>query len=117
MITPHIAKRIEQYTKQQPGLYSWEIRDRLVQDNIWRRENVPSLRSISRLLNNNDKLKTMPELRKQQTSRNSYLIASILDLPSKGRESSSRSSGSSRVSSSSSLDSNAGRLEGLKLTG
>ena len=115
VITPRIAQRNEQYTKQQPGLYSCEIRDRLVQDNICRRENVPSLSSLSRLLNNKDKLKTLSELRKQQTSSNSFLIASILDLPSKGRESSS--SGSSQVSSSSSLDGNAGRAEGPKLTG
>ena len=83
VITPHIAQRIELYTKRQPGLYSREIRDRLVQDNICSTENVPSLSSISRWLKNKDELKTSSSERSQQTSSNSFLIASILDLPSK----------------------------------
>lgn len=30
VITPHLAARIGQYLKKKPGIYSWEIRDRLV---------------------------------------------------------------------------------------
>ena len=57
VITPLIAQRIEQLAKQQPGLYSWEIRDRLVQENICSRENIPSLSSISRLLKRKRKIR------------------------------------------------------------
>ena len=106
VITPLIAQKIEQYAKQQPGLYSWEIRDRLVRENIFNRENIPSLSSISRLLKKKGTQEAASE-KKQQTSSNSYSIASILNLPSKGESSSSNSSS---VSSFSSLNNHEGRI-------
>jgi len=112
VITPLIAQRIEQLAKQQPGLYSWEIRDRLVQENICSRENIPSLSSISRLLKRKGNQETASE-GSQQTSSNSYTIASILNLPSNCESSSSTSSS---VCSFSSLDSNEGRTDDHKHT-
>lgn len=106
VITPHIAQRIKQYTQQQPGLYSWEIRERLVQENVCSRENIPSLSSISRLLKNKSKSETAAK-GNQQTSSTSYTIASILNLPSNGESSSSTSSSTS----SSSLGSNEKRID------
>ena len=106
VISPLIAQKIKQLANQQPGLYSWEIRDRLVQENICNRENVPSLSSISRLL----KRKGIQEIaseRSQQTCSNSYTIASILNLPSNDESSSLISSS---VSSFSSLNSSEERI-------
>ena len=113
VITPNIAQKIKQYTKEQPGLYSWEIRDRLIQENICSRENIPSLSSISRLLKNEGKSELRASQGSQQTTgSNSYTIASILNLPSNEEElSQSRASSSG----SSSLDSNEGQMDDHKL--
>ena len=101
VITPQIARRIDQYLKEHPGIYSWEIRDRLLQDNICRLENIPSLSSISRVLNNKDKqARVYAEGVQQPTNSNSYSIASILNLPTKRQSSLSKSSSVSSLSSS-----------------
>ena len=101
VITPRIAKRIEEYTKKQPGIYSWEIRDRLVQDNICSLENIPSLSSINRLLNNKDKRMTASAVGVREPSgSNLHSIASILNLPSNSEASLSSLSSVSSISAS-----------------
>ena len=101
VITPRIAKRIKEYTNEQPGIYSWEIRDRLVQENICNLENIPSLSSISRLLNNKDKRTTASAEGVQRMSgSNPHSIASILNLPANSEASLSSSSSVSSISAS-----------------
>ncbi|KAK7882764.1 hypothetical protein WMY93_028938 [Mugilogobius chulae] len=48
--TPDVEKRIEEYKRDSPGMFSWEIRDRLLKDGICDRNNVPSVSAISRIL-------------------------------------------------------------------
>nr|AYE21200.1 PAX3 [Pteria penguin]QEE04211.1 PAX3 [Pteria penguin] len=48
--TPEVEKKIEQYKKDNPGIFSWEIRDRLLKEGICDRSTVPSVSSISRVL-------------------------------------------------------------------
>jgi paired box protein 3/7 len=48
--TPEVEKKIEQYKRENPGIFSWEIRDRLLKDGICDRSSVPSVSSISRVL-------------------------------------------------------------------
>ncbi|XP_076256800.1 uncharacterized protein LOC143194108 [Rhynchophorus ferrugineus] len=48
--TPEIETRIEQYKRENPSIFSWEIRDRLVKDGICDRSTAPSVSAISRLL-------------------------------------------------------------------
>lgn len=48
--TPEVEKKIENYKKDNPGIFSWEIRDRLIKDGICDRTTVPSVSSISRVL-------------------------------------------------------------------
>ncbi|XP_017494503.1 PREDICTED: protein gooseberry-like, partial [Rhagoletis zephyria] len=48
--TPDIEKRIEDYRKENPGIFSWEIRDRLIKEGLCDRTTAPSVSSISRLL-------------------------------------------------------------------
>ena len=48
--TPEVEKRIENYKKDNPGIFSWEIRDRLIKDGVCDRSTVPSVSSISRVL-------------------------------------------------------------------
>ena len=48
--TPEVEKKIENYKRDNPGIFSWEIRDRLLKDSICDRSTVPSVSSISRVL-------------------------------------------------------------------
>ncbi|KAJ8982043.1 hypothetical protein NQ317_001738, partial [Molorchus minor] len=48
--TPEVENRIEQYKRENPSIFSWEIRDRLVKEGICDRSTAPSVSAISRLL-------------------------------------------------------------------
>uniref|UniRef100_A0A182IQH2 Protein gooseberry n=1 Tax=Anopheles atroparvus TaxID=41427 RepID=A0A182IQH2_ANOAO len=48
--TPEIEARIEELRKANPGIFSWEIRDRLIKDGLCDKTSAPSVSSISRLL-------------------------------------------------------------------
>jgi len=48
--TPEIESKIEEYKGVSPGIFSWEIRDRLVAEGVCEKEEAPSISSISRLL-------------------------------------------------------------------
>jgi len=37
-----VEKKIEEYKRENPGMFSWEIRDKLLKDGICDRNNVPS---------------------------------------------------------------------------
>ena len=50
LATPEIEAKIEGYKKENPGVFSWEIRDKLVEDGVCSDETVPSISSISRLM-------------------------------------------------------------------
>uniref|UniRef100_A0A4W5QK66 Paired box 3a n=1 Tax=Hucho hucho TaxID=62062 RepID=A0A4W5QK66_9TELE len=48
---PDVDKKIEEYKRDNPGMFSWEIRDTLLKDGICDRNNVPSgMSSISRTM-------------------------------------------------------------------
>ncbi|XDV32788.1 hypothetical protein PO909_003511 [Leuciscus waleckii] len=44
--SPDVEKRVEEYKRENPGIFSWEIRDKLLKEGICDRDNVPSVRSI-----------------------------------------------------------------------
>ncbi|KOX79492.1 Segmentation protein paired [Melipona quadrifasciata] len=49
--TPEVEARIEDMKRQNPGIFSWEIREKLIkQDGICDKASAPSVSSISRLL-------------------------------------------------------------------
>ncbi|XP_032235238.2 paired box protein Pax-6 isoform X1 [Nematostella vectensis] len=50
--TPPVVNKILQYKQQNPTIFAWEIRDRLVEEGICDRENTPSVSSINRILRN-----------------------------------------------------------------
>ncbi len=50
MATPEVEQTIDNYKKDNPGIFSWEIRDRLIKDGLCDRNTVPSVSSISRVL-------------------------------------------------------------------
>ncbi|CAG9809478.1 unnamed protein product [Chironomus riparius] len=48
--TPEIETRIEELKKENPGMFSWEIREQLIKEGICDKQSAPSVSSISRLL-------------------------------------------------------------------
>lgn len=48
--TPEIEKKIEDYKRENPSIFSWEIRDKLIKEGLCDRSTAPSVSSISRLL-------------------------------------------------------------------
>ncbi|XP_028380691.2 paired box protein Pax-1 [Phyllostomus discolor] len=50
--TPNVVKHIRDYKLGDPGIFAWEIRDRLLADGVCDKYNVPSVSSISRILRN-----------------------------------------------------------------
>uniref|UniRef100_A0A1B6CDH9 Paired domain-containing protein n=1 Tax=Clastoptera arizonana TaxID=38151 RepID=A0A1B6CDH9_9HEMI len=52
--TPDVERRIEEYKEENPGIFSWEIRDRLIKEGLCDRGNAPSVSAISRLLRGHD---------------------------------------------------------------
>jgi len=55
-ITPEITKRIEAFVAEQPDMFSWEVRDRLLLEGVCVKANLPSMEAISQLLKSkNDK--------------------------------------------------------------
>ncbi|KAH8328722.1 hypothetical protein KR074_001241 [Drosophila pseudoananassae] len=48
--TPDIEARIEELKQSQPGIFSWEIRAKLIEAGVCDKQSAPSVSSISRLL-------------------------------------------------------------------
>ncbi|XP_025075906.1 protein gooseberry-like [Pogonomyrmex barbatus] len=48
--TPEVEARIEDLRRQNPGIFSWEIRDKLIKDGVCDKASAPSVSSITRLL-------------------------------------------------------------------
>uniref|UniRef100_A0ABD2WKQ6 Segmentation protein paired n=1 Tax=Trichogramma kaykai TaxID=54128 RepID=A0ABD2WKQ6_9HYME len=51
---PEVESKIENYKRQNPSIFSWEVRDRLIKEGICDRTNVPSVSAISRLIRDQD---------------------------------------------------------------
>merc|ERR1712080_54676 len=58
--TPKGAGFIKELKQKDPGIFAWEIRDRLLADGVCDKYNVPSVSSISRILRN--KIGSLPHL-------------------------------------------------------
>ncbi|PSN41337.1 Paired box protein Pax-9 [Blattella germanica] len=50
--TPKVVMYIKELKQKDPGIFAWEIRDRLLSDGVCDKYNVPSVSSISRILRN-----------------------------------------------------------------
>jgi hypothetical protein len=46
--TPPVVDAISKYKKENPTMFAWEIRDRLLSEGVCNQENVPSVSSINR---------------------------------------------------------------------
>uniref|UniRef100_A0A0K0FH33 Paired box protein Pax-6 (inferred by orthology to a human protein) n=2 Tax=Strongyloides TaxID=6247 RepID=A0A0K0FH33_STRVS len=50
--TNNVCEKIEAYKREQPSIFAWEIRDKLLQDKVCTNETIPSVSSINRVLRN-----------------------------------------------------------------
>merc|ERR1719500_2770232 len=50
--TPHVVNAITNFKKENPTMFAWEIRDRLISEGICNSEGVPSVSSINRIVRN-----------------------------------------------------------------
>ena len=60
---PEIEKKVKDYQEENPGIFSWEIKDKLIEDGVCNDENVPSISSISRLLKGQGLLETETDVK------------------------------------------------------
>ncbi|XP_056150842.1 paired box protein Pax-1 isoform X2 [Lampris incognitus] len=65
--TPKVVSSIRDYKQGDPGVFAWEIRDRLLADGVCDKYNVPSVSSISRILRN--KIGTLPQPNHNENSK------------------------------------------------
>ncbi|XP_064090514.1 paired box protein Pax-5-like isoform X8 [Macrobrachium nipponense] len=50
--TPVVVEAIARYKRENPTMFAWEIRDRLLAESVCSQENVPSVSSINRIVRN-----------------------------------------------------------------
>uniref|UniRef100_A0A1I7Y194 Paired domain-containing protein n=1 Tax=Steinernema glaseri TaxID=37863 RepID=A0A1I7Y194_9BILA len=50
--TPKVVEHIRMLKRKDPGMFAWEIKDRLIENEVCDKYNVPSVSSISRILRN-----------------------------------------------------------------
>lgn len=67
--TPEIETRIEELKKLNPGIFSWEIREKLISEAVCDKNTAPSVSSISRLLRGG---------RRDESERRNHSIDGIL---------------------------------------
>ena len=58
-----IESKVKEYQTKNPGIFSWEIKDKLVEDGLCNEESVPSISSISRLLKGQGLIETETEVK------------------------------------------------------
>ena len=59
--TPHVVNAIAKYKRENPTMFAWEIRDRLVTDGVCRKDGVPSVSSINRIVRNRTLMRGVAE--------------------------------------------------------
>lgn len=97
--TPEVVAKIADYKRECPSIFAWEIRDRLIQDNVCNSENIPSVSSINRVLRNfqNEKMNQETNFTNSWSPNQSWNLNSSLsfDLQSSSADSTKDTSASS----------------------
>ena len=76
--TPEVESKIEEYKRDNPGIFSWEIRERLVSEGLCDKETAPSVSSISRVLRGAGAGDAEPDTEADSEARPSHSINEIL---------------------------------------
>ncbi|XP_039614225.1 paired box protein Pax-5 isoform X2 [Polypterus senegalus] len=71
--TPKVVDKIAEYKRQNPTMFAWEIRDRLLAERVCDNDTVPSVSSINRIIRT--KVQQPPN---QQVSASTHSIASTV---------------------------------------
>ncbi|KAH8319350.1 hypothetical protein KR067_005014 [Drosophila pandora] len=75
--TAEVVSKISQYKRECPSIFAWEIRDRLLQENVCTNDNIPSVSSINRVLRNlaaqKDQQNSVPSVSATATSTSTSL--------------------------------------------
>ncbi|KPM07114.1 paired box protein-like protein [Sarcoptes scabiei] len=87
--TPKVVNYIKDLKLKDPGIFAWEIRDKLLHDGVCDKYNVPSVSSISRILRN--KVNVSNQLISSEKS-SPTITSSVAPTQSKASSSSSSSS-------------------------
>lgn len=48
--TPQVVNKIEQYKRENPTIFAWEIREKLISESVCTNSTAPSVSSINRIL-------------------------------------------------------------------
>ncbi|XP_037925394.1 paired box protein Pax-2-A isoform X2 [Hermetia illucens] len=77
--TPPVVDAIANYKRENPTMFAWEIRDRLLAEGICSQDNVPSVSSINRIVRNKAAEKAK-HVHHQQQQQNSSATSSASDV-------------------------------------
>lgn len=103
IVNPIIELKITEYMERQPGIFSWEVRELLLKDEVCTRENLPTLNAISLMLKSKATEKKEEELKKSDDKKqesddtatrgketapgnDTFSIARLLDLPGEEKD-------------------------------
>ncbi|XP_072888124.1 paired box protein Pax-7 isoform X4 [Hemitrygon akajei] len=78
--TPDVEKKIEEYKRENPGMFSWEIRDKLLKDGICDRSTVPSGNRLDDGTSDVESEPDLPLKRKQRRSRTTFTAEQLEEL-------------------------------------
>lgn len=81
MTTPDVEKKIEEYKRENPGMFSWEIRDKLLKDAVCDRNTVPSGTGSINFSRRRDRQSRTPMGHTSHKNRPSYLSWLLRDCP------------------------------------
>uniref|UniRef100_T1GJB8 Paired domain-containing protein n=1 Tax=Megaselia scalaris TaxID=36166 RepID=T1GJB8_MEGSC len=104
--TPPVVDAIANYKRENPTMFAWEIRDRLLAEGICSQDNVPSVSSINRIVRNKaaEKAKHVHQQQQPQSSTKDSSTQNLQSTNNSNGEISSTVTGEHRTTSGYSIN-------------